>query len=35
MRIVEVAITALVLVTMCVAIFVWGLALPIDVWPEW
>jgi hypothetical protein len=24
-----------VLVTMCVAIFVWGLALPIDVWPEW
>ncbi len=34
-RIVEVAVTALVLVTLCVAIFVWGLALPIDVWPEW
>jgi len=35
LRIVEVAVTALVLVTLCVAIFIWGLALPIDVWPEW
>ena len=35
MRIVEVAITAAVLVTSCVAIFVWGLGLPISVWPEW
>ena len=35
MRIVEVAVTALVLVTMCVAIFIWGLALPISIWPEW
>ena len=35
LRIVEVVITALVLVTMCVAIFIWGLALPISIWPEW
>ncbi len=35
LRIVEAAVTALVLVTLCVAIFIWGLALPIDVWPEW
>ncbi len=35
MRIMEVAITAVVLSTLCVAIFVWGLALPISIWPEW
>jgi hypothetical protein len=35
MRIVEVAITAVVLAALCVAIFIYGLALPISVWPEW
>jgi putative tricarboxylic transport membrane protein len=35
LRIVEVAVAALILVTMCVAIFIWGLALPISIWPEW
>jgi hypothetical protein len=35
MRIVEVAVTAVVLSALCVAIFIWGLALPISIWPEW
>src|SRR3979409_1269739 len=41
MRIVEVAVpagvaaTAVVLSALCVAIFIWGLALPIAIWPEW
>jgi hypothetical protein len=35
LRIIEVAITVIVLVTLCVAIFIWGLALPISIWPEW
>jgi hypothetical protein len=35
MRIVEVAVTAVVLSAVCVAIFIWGLALPIAIWPEW
>jgi hypothetical protein len=35
MRIIEVAITAIVLSALCVAIFVYGLALPISIWPEW
>jgi hypothetical protein len=24
-----------VLSAVCVAIFIWGLALPIAIWPEW
>jgi hypothetical protein len=35
MRIVEVVITAVVLSAVCVAIFIWGRALPISIWPEW
>ena len=35
MRVVEVAITAVVLSFLCVAIFIWGLALPMSIWPEW
>src|SRR5262249_51459778 len=35
MRVVEVSITAVVLSFLCVAIFIWGLALPMSIWPEW
>jgi putative tricarboxylic transport membrane protein len=34
-RIGEVVVTAVVLVAACVGIFIWGLALPIQTWPEW
>jgi putative tricarboxylic transport membrane protein len=35
LRILEVVIAALVLVGVTLGIFVWGLDLPIPVWPEW
>jgi hypothetical protein len=35
MRPLEVAATALILVTLCWVIFIWGLGLPIAAWPEW
>jgi putative tricarboxylic transport membrane protein len=35
LRLVEVAVAALVLAALCVGIFVWGLRLPIAIWPEW
>ena len=35
MRPVEVAATALVLIALCWVIFIWGLGLPIQAWPEW
>jgi putative tricarboxylic transport membrane protein len=35
LRPLEVVIAALVLVTMTYGIFVWGLGLPIQVWPDW
>jgi putative tricarboxylic transport membrane protein len=31
----EVAVAALALVLLTLAIFVWGVGLPIPVWPEW
>jgi len=34
MRIVEVAITGVLLVALTVGIFVWALGMPISVWPE-
>ncbi len=34
LRPLEVVIAALVLVAMTLGIFVWGLGLPIQVWPE-
>jgi putative tricarboxylic transport membrane protein len=35
MRVVEVGLTAIVLIVLTVAAFVWALGLPIAVWPEW
>jgi hypothetical protein len=34
-RVLETAIAAVVLVIATLAIFVWGLGLPLQVWPEW
>ena len=34
-RPVEVAAAAVLLVVLTLAIFVWGVGLPIPVWPEW
>jgi putative tricarboxylic transport membrane protein len=34
-RVLEVAAAALVLIVLTLAIFVWGIGLPIPVWPEW
>jgi hypothetical protein len=35
LRIVEVAIAAVALLAITLGIFVWGLDLPIPVWPDW
>ncbi len=35
LRLLETAVTAVVLIIITLAIFVWGLDLPIPVWPEW
>jgi hypothetical protein len=35
LRIIETAIAAVFLVIATLAIFVWGLGLPLQVWPEW
>jgi hypothetical protein len=34
-RLLEVAAAAIVLVVLTLTIFVWGVGLPIPVWPEW
>lgn len=34
-RLVEVAATALLLIVLTLLVFVWGIGLPIPVWPEW
>jgi hypothetical protein len=34
-RLLETAIAAVALVIATLAIFVWGLGLPLQVWPEW
>ena len=35
MRPLEVVATAAILIGLCWAIFIWGLGLPLSVWPEW
>jgi hypothetical protein len=34
-RLLEAAAAAIVLVILTLLIFVWGVGLPIPVWPEW
>ena len=34
-RLLEVAAAAILLVLLTLSIFVWGVGLPIPVWPEW
>ena len=35
LRVLEVVVAALVLIAITLGIFVWGLGLPIQVWPDW